>query len=80
MPVFLTQPEIIDMTVGFCIFSTTLLSGAWLLNRTSSSKEEDYEIQGALPFAAAKKCPMPVPIVERLSESDDDFSSSSSSS
>ena len=39
MPVFLTQPEIIDMTVGLCIFSTSLLSAAFLLTRAGMQEE-----------------------------------------
>ena len=41
MPVFLAQPEIIDMTVGLCIFSTSLLSAAFLLTRKVDDDDED---------------------------------------
>ena len=40
MPVFLAQPEIIDMTVGLCIFSTSLLSAAFLLTRKVDDEDE----------------------------------------
>ena len=41
MPVFLAQPEIIDMTVGLCIFSTSLLSAAFLLTRNVDDDEDE---------------------------------------
>lgn len=39
MPVFLSQPALIDMTVGLCIFSTSLLSAAFLLTRADIEEE-----------------------------------------
>jgi len=72
MPVFLAQPEIIDLTVGLCIFSTSLLSGAFLLSRSQDEDDKkDMSKVKVLPVRLSKSLPR----AESLSEEDESSAS-----